>query len=456
MDNIRKARALKLYKLSKIIDDDDEDELHFALLVSGQKQRRVKWKHQRIDWDIHLKMLRHTGGFQSRYHMTESTFNKLVDILREALEKNERQSIRSTGGNDPITSEMTVAAGLRFLGGSLVKDIADLFGMSYSSVHRIVNLFLLAVNTHEHFKIEVTQTPDQLKACADGFQSISSSFGIYYGCIGAIDGWLCCVNSPRVTNPVDYHSGHYHRHGVNVQAVCDDRLRFLYFAVAAPGRTNDVRAFNRCLSLRVWLQSLPAGYFVVGDNAYTLSNRMLVPFRGNQKKDPHKRSYNYYLSQMRIRIEMAFGRLSTKWRIFRRNLDVSLEKTSLICIVAAKLHNFVIDNDNLCFNPSTNISDFGIDRFPGTGEYNRGYLPTLMTTAESEELTRGEVGDVVHRREQILVEIEEKMLCRPQHNLERNKELDANSVFESERTGEQQEKAYFPQEIMMSSEYVLT
>ena len=95
MDNIRKARALKLYKLSKIIDDDDEDELHFALLVSGQKQRRVKWKHQRIDWDIHLKMLRHTGGFQSRYHMTESTFNKLVDILREALEKNERQSIQS-------------------------------------------------------------------------------------------------------------------------------------------------------------------------------------------------------------------------------------------------------------------------------------------------------------------------------------------------------------------------
>ena len=79
-----------------------------------------------------------------------------------------------------------------------------------------------------------------------------------------------------------------------------------------------------------------------------------------------------------------------------------------------------------------------------------------MTTAESEELTRGEVGDVVHRREQILVEIEEKMLCRPQHNLERNKELDADSVFESERTGEQQEKAYFPREIMMSLEYVPT
>jgi len=255
MNNIRKARAFRLEKHLKIIEDNDNDELNFILLGNGPQQRRVKWKHERIDWDKHLEMLRHTRRFNITYHMTESCFNKLVDILRIDLAKNEVQSIRSTGGNDPITAAMTVGVGLRFLGGSLVKDISGLFGMSYSSVHRIIDLFLFAVESHEHFDINAPKTPDQLKACADGFQSISGSFGIFYGCVGAIDGWLCCINSPHTPNPVDYHSGHYHRHGLNVQAVCDDRLRFLYFAVAAPGRTNDVRAFSRCRRLRSWLES---------------------------------------------------------------------------------------------------------------------------------------------------------------------------------------------------------
>jgi hypothetical protein len=46
-------------------------------------------------------------------------------------------------------------------------------------------------------------------------------------------------------NPESYYSGHYSTHGLNVQAVCDVRCRFIFFAVAAPRSTADQTAFEK-------------------------------------------------------------------------------------------------------------------------------------------------------------------------------------------------------------------
>ena len=120
---------------------------------------------------------------------------------------------------------------------------------------------------------------------------------------------------------------------------------------------------------------------------------------------------------------MAFGRLTTKWRIFRRNLDSCLEKNSLICVVAAKLHNFVIENDNVHFQRSDDPEDYCVDSFVDGGKlYNRGYLPTLPYR-EREEVSSD-------RRHQLLNKIKSRALERPIHNLIRNQELDEISVYE--------------------------
>ena len=94
--------------------------------------------------------------------------------------------------------------------------------------------------------------------------------------------------------------------------MCDSHLRFIYLAVAAPGRTNDCRAFNRLDNLLEWLKKLPKAFFIIGDNAYPLSDALQIPFSGADKHDDFNRAFNYWLSQLRIRIEMAFGLLTTK------------------------------------------------------------------------------------------------------------------------------------------------
>ena len=54
------------------------------------------------------------------------------------------------------------------------------------------------------------------------------------------------------------------------------------------------------------------GLYFVGDAAYNLSDFLLIPFTGSQWDDVDNNAYNFYLSQLGICIEMAFGRLVQK------------------------------------------------------------------------------------------------------------------------------------------------
>ena len=79
--------------------------------------------------------------------------------------------------------------------------------------------------------------------------------------------------------------------------MCDSHLRFIYMAVAGPGRTNDARAFRKLEILRKWLDELEQEFFIIGDNAYPLMNSLQIPFSGSEKQsDDFKRALCFWLS----------------------------------------------------------------------------------------------------------------------------------------------------------------
>ena len=51
-------------------------------------------------------------------------------------------------------------------------------------------------------------------------------------------------------------SGHYQTYGINVQAACDHKCRFVYAAIAAPGGADDIAAFRK-IQLSQMIQKLP-------------------------------------------------------------------------------------------------------------------------------------------------------------------------------------------------------
>jgi thiamine pyrophosphokinase len=58
------------------LDDDDEGMLLIAAqakLKLNKQHRNFKWFYNQLNWDGYIEMLRHTGGFQTWYHMIEDS-----------------------------------------------------------------------------------------------------------------------------------------------------------------------------------------------------------------------------------------------------------------------------------------------------------------------------------------------------------------------------------------------
>ena len=181
------------------------------------------------------------------------------------------------------------------------------------------------------------------KEAANNFQSISSHDAIT-GCVACVDGYFLKIQTPAASetgNVKAYYSGHYQAYGINIQAACDYRCRFVSVCVAAPGSTNDIVAFRKT-SLNQLVQNLPLGKYIIGDNAYVCSEHLLTPFAGAERQERKHDNYNFYVSQLRIRIEMAFGWMTEKWQILRKPLRTSLRNTGKVFLTITRLHNFCI------------------------------------------------------------------------------------------------------------------
>ena len=409
----------------QFFDYDDHDQFfilcHLALEAETKvKKRKAKWEHERMSWHSHVKKLCHEDAFEKTYRMSLRAFKKLVYLLESDVIGN----FSKCGTATPIYPEIVLAIGIRWLAGGSYIDIRHAYGCSIASIYRCRDLFLEAVLNCDYLKIIFPKTRSDLVKLAIAFEQKSTE-GLIRGCVGAIDGFLATISRPTLrdcgNNPGAFYSGHYMTYGINVQAICDVESRFIFFGVIAPGRCSDQVAFERT-ALPNKTALFDSGFYLVGDAAYTLSDVMLVPFVGSQRDDQTQDAYNFFLSQLRIRIEMTFGLLQTKWAVLKRNLTTGLETTAKVLEVCARLHNYVIDENKV---------DKDISGLPGSDEaddiqeilaeitpvYNSplgwGYLPTV------EKLDVMPGTSVI--RDVILERIANMGLQRPPGNIERKR-----------------------------------
>ena len=198
--------------------------------------------------------------------------------------------------------------------------------------------------------------------------------------------------------------------------MCDHWLRFTFFAIAAPGKVPDQVALDRTRFIDI-VNRIPNFHYILGDGAYKLSNKVLTPFTGSQRNVPEYDSFNFHLSQLRIRIEMAFGRLVGKWRILRSPLQQgSLKRNIDVIMACARLHNYIINQDmDLTIDPVQLGNEYhDIAPLQSRAELRNllGYLPVMEPF--SEIVGTSEVRAVIADY------IREKRIVRPQRNQDRN------------------------------------
>lgn len=398
-------------------DSDEEEQKHrtnvaiaaVVTYVSMLEAPRPSFVvRDRLVWEEHVAILASEGplAFLRMYRMTYESFMKLCNIIQPYVVRNLEMARRRSLHKEPITVEIMLHCLLRWLSGGSYLDVRVCAGISTTSFYKGVYACVNAILQCDGLSYSFPSDNASIAAAAMEWKEYSTS-GIVSGCVACMDGLLLQIQTPPskdTGNVKAYFSGHYQTYGINVQAACDAKCRFIFAQLAAPGGANDIAAFRKT-RLREVIDQFPLGYYVIGDNAYVCSEHILTPFPGTQKMDPKKDAYNFYLSQLRIRIEMTFGLLVNKWRIFKKPLQTSLKQSGKLFLCATRLHNFCINEDN---DVSTDINN--MSRVTGEEEFSFEPSDIEGTTIQGTSMMRD-----------ILVDkIAEEGLTRPTYNLQRN------------------------------------
>lgn len=413
---------------ARIAREMEEEEEEFFLLLClfeiQHAQGSRSFLYNRINWDRHVTKLLHVKLFIKTYRMSYASFLKLVSILEPHLHFVKGNS----RVNNHVFPEMMVALTLRYLAGGSILDLINVYGLNRAWAYRVRDKVIGAILTCKElqirFPIEDTEEDHaERNKIRIGFMSKSDQ-SIFHQCHGALDGMLqpckCPSKKDSNGNQDGYWSGHYCTYGLNCQALCDAHLRFTFFSVAAPGGCHDAEAIKKT-KFQAIIDSLGEMHYIVSDAAYPLTNEMLIPFSGPQRDTRENDVFNFYLSQIRIRIEMSFGRLVGKWCVLRSPLlQNSVLGASKVILACAFLHNFVINHDcDTTIDPITLSNDFHeINPLQCGNELTNhlGYLPTV------EPFTN--VTGTSEVRNIIVSIIKSMQLRRPTYNVQRRAEQD--------------------------------
>ena len=396
-----------------------------GFILKKARKRRSRRSHRlgirnvvrlRFDWEHHCEILGEER-FNRAYRMKRETFNRLLLSLERHLAPNAQGRVGSStlGAPRTISSTCKLSMCLRYLAGGSYLDIAPTHSVHSSTFYQCVEEVMRAID--KEFSITFPQNDESsLKEIAAGFSRGGES--PLKGCVGAVDGVAVKIKEPSrgsVPNP----SAYFNRKGffsINVQALCDSRYRFLFFSSSCAGSTHDSTALSSTRFSYLFdgrSDSLPSGYYIVGDEAYPCGNKLLAPWPG-RNLSVWKDSFNYWLSAARIHIEQAFGILKMRWGILWKPLGLSLEKVSLVVSCCMKLHNFILER--VCEGEETT---YNLDQNEESLRANHDFYETFCSQdlCDTESHLRRRRRDLERSsvREAITGRIERLRLRRPAH-----------------------------------------
>jgi DDE superfamily endonuclease len=289
------------------------------------------------------------------YRMSEESFFKLHRMLEGHLKgtiarNNGKCNWQRGSPNGIITSTARLSIAIRYFAGGRPEDIALVHGVSHSEVFKSVWRTVDAILTCDKLSFAFPTDHSEQYAIAAGFRKRSQPG--FSSCCGAIDGMLLWTEryseqecAKAGCGPKKFFCGRKHKFGLNMQGTCDSECRFLDVCIQHPASTSDFLAFTTSsLYRRLEKENfLAPGLCIFGDSAYMNCRYFATPYKSVSSGT--KDDYNFYHSQLRIKIECAFGQLVARWGVLRRAIpsNLGIKKTTSLVICLCRLHNYCIN-----------------------------------------------------------------------------------------------------------------
>ena len=143
-----------------------------------------------------------------------------------------------------------LACALRFFAGGEAYDISVMFGVSHSSVFESIDIVVEAINKCKQLHISFPRDHGRQREIARGFRAKSPT-AHFNRVVGCIDGMLIWMHKPSQAeceeegvDETKFFCGRKHKFGLNLQAVCDHKRRFLEINLDYGAASSDQLAFE--------------------------------------------------------------------------------------------------------------------------------------------------------------------------------------------------------------------
>lgn len=177
------------------------------------------------------------------------------------------------------------------------------------------------------------------------FQEIAG----FPGVIGAIDG-----SHIRICAPHEHPDSYINRHGyhsINIQCICDSRMRFIDVFAGCCGSVNDARVWQSSVikevTSRDYDRFFPEQTHILGNKIYPCKFYLLPPYKDNGHLSARQRRFNLIHARTRQIIERVFAMLKGRFRHLKCLNLKNVEYASLIILACCILHNICIAFNDL-------------------------------------------------------------------------------------------------------------
>lgn len=306
------------------------------------------------------------GELISRYRLPRHLIVDLCDKFNDELQ---RKSMRNHAL--PVATQILVA--LRYYAtGSMQRVDGDLHGVSQPSVSRCVNhVSTLLTRAAAEYITFHTDDVRQRTVMSD-FYKIAR----FPNVVGCVDGTQIRILSPRVNEHVYVCRKGYH--SLNVQGICDAKLRFMNIVCKYPGSAHDSFIWKNCTIYQYFEQHTDdeSPRWLLGDSGYPLSSFLMTPVAN--PNTPAETTYNHKHCHTRNAIERAFGVWKMRFRCLHDTggcLQSPPDGCVKVITACAVLHNLCIDNSV----PAPEIDSNN----PPTGGDVEMMIPSLPASTDS-------------------------------------------------------------------------
>ena len=326
------------------------------------------------------------SDFKEHFRLTRKSFFKLLAAVENTgvVPTPENHLNR---GKLPIDLEKRLLVTLWYTSNQCcIRDVADCFNITRSSVKRTTSRILMALQTLANEYI-VWLSGDYKDKVIRGIYDMKGIWGV----IGLIGG--CHLEIPTQKHDKAAYINRKGFSSIILQGICDNELRFTNVNVGFPGSVHNARVLRRSQiyqaaeDVACCKSVFPNESFLLADPAYPCLSWLMVPFKDIGRLNASKRSYNYNVSATRVHIERAFGQLKGRFRKLRFIDMASFEEIDTLVIACCVIHNICIDSDDT-IEDIDDACDIDLNHFEGIyadaadGNAKRDQLVDLLVQAD--------------------------------------------------------------------------